>query len=329
MASPGTVRLLTALWEGSLDQIRPTLDIDTGEVTYPDATERLDDRDGETFDLLETLAERDLLYREFQEKQYICPRCDTKGMQYTTACPACESPQTIRTDRYLHEECGFEGLREQFVAEDVVVCPDCETELESLSHLESDAVHVCENCETVFDTPADRLRCRECYVVAQPLQTIERILYRYYISDAGSQWVEEQLTARQLVVEILEDRKLETTIDTTVTNREGEKIPVHVSAHDALLDERVIAAVHERPEETDVTELLSLAGDANARATLVTTSGEIVGTDVADVVADERLSVLRLTKNDTLRREYEIVEESDSQNSFVGRIAKIFKPQNG
>lgn len=329
MASPGTVRLLTALWEGSLDEIRPTLDVDTGEVTYPDATQQLDERDGETFDVLETLAERDLLYREFQEKQYICPRCEAKGMQYTTACSTCESPQTIRTDRFRHPDCGYEGLREQFVAEDDVVCPDCEATLESLKHLESDAAHICEDCETVFETPEHRLRCRECLFVAPPLQTIERILYRYYISDQGAQWVEEQLTARQLVVELLEARKFETTIDTTVTNDSEETIPVHVFAHDDLLDDRIIAAVHERPDESDVRELQSVASDANARATLVTTSGEIVGNDVADVVAADGMSVLRLTRNDTLRREYEIVEETDAPNSFVGRIADIFKPQNG
>ncbi|WP_266075658.1 TackOD1 domain-containing metal-binding protein [Haladaptatus caseinilyticus] len=329
MASPGTVRLLTALWEGSLDEIRPTLDVDTGEVTYPDATQQLDEQDGETFEVLETLAERDLLYREFQEKQYICPRCEAKGMQYTTACSTCESPQTIRTDRFRHPDCGYEGLREQFVAENGVVCPDCEAHLESLKHLESDAAHICEDCEEVFETPKHRLRCRECLYVAPPLQTIERILYRYYISDHGAQWVEEQLTARQLMVEILEARKLETSIDTTVTNGAGAETPVHVSAHDDLLDDHVIAAVHERPEEDDVRELQSIASDANARATLVTTSGEVVGADTADVIADEGISVLRLTRNDTLRREYEIVEKTDARNSFVGRIADIFKPQNG
>ncbi|SIQ84610.1 hypothetical protein SAMN05421858_0587 [Haladaptatus litoreus] len=329
MASPGTVRLLTALWEGSLDEVRPTLDVDTGEVTYPDATQQLDDRDGETFDVLETLAERDLLYREFQEKQYICPRCEAKGMQYTTACPTCESPQTIRTERYVHSDCGYDGLREQFVGEDGVTCPECETTVESLSQLESEAVHICEDCETAFERPAHRLRCRECFLVSQPLQTIERILYRYYISEEGANWVEKQLTARQLLVEILETRTLETEIDTTVENRSGETVPVHVFAHDDLLDDRVIGAIHERPDEADVRELQSVAADANARATLVTTSGEIVGNEVSEMVAEEGVSVLRLTRNDTLRREYEIVEGTEARNSFVGRIANIFKPQHG
>lgn len=329
MASPGTVRLLTALREGSLDEVRPILDVETGTVTYPDVNEYLDDRDGEPFEMLETLAERDLLHREFQEKQYICPRCESKGMQYTTACPSCESPHTIRTDRYRHPDCGYEGMREQFVAEDAVRCPNCETELDSLKHLEADAAYVCEDCEAVFETPNHRLRCRNCHHVADPLQTIERVLYRYSLSERGAAWVDEQLTARQLVAEALEDRQLRTEIDTVVTNGSDEDVPVHVYARDDLLNDRIIAAIHERPDEGDVALLKALASDVGARAMLVTTSGEIGGEKAHNMLSDDAITVLRLTNDDALKRDYEVVEGARADNSFVGRLADIFKPQNG
>jgi Thaumarchaeal output domain 1 len=329
MASPGTVRLLTALRGGSLDEVRPILDVETGTVTYPDATEYLDDRDGHSFELLETLAERDLLYREFQEKQYICPRCESKGMQYTTACPYCDSPQTVRTDRYRHPDCGYEGLREQFLADDAVVCPNCDAELESLKHLESNAAHVCEECDDVFETPAHRLRCRDCHHVSDPLQTIERILYRYFLSERGAAWVDEQLTARQSLAEAFEERKLHTEIDTVVTDGAGEEVPIHLFARDDLLNDRVIAAVHERPDESAIAALTALASDVDARAALVTTSGEIAGEGASSLLADDGLTVLRLTKSDDLEREYEVVDDERGSNSFVGRLADIFKPQNG
>ncbi|WP_458209111.1 TackOD1 domain-containing metal-binding protein [Haladaptatus sp. NG-SE-30] len=328
MASPGTIRLLTALWDDSLDEIRPALHGASGEIAYPDADEFLDERDGETFDVLETLAERELLHREFQEKQYICPRCETKEMQYTTACPSCESPQTIRTDLYRHPDCGYEGVREQFVEADTTICPECRTELDSLQHLESDAANVCEDCEEIFETLEHRLRCRECYFVFPPLETIERVLYRYYLSDRGAEWLADQLTARQQVAEIFEDRKLKTEIDTTVTDQNGEEVPVHVFAQDELLNDRVVAAVHERPDADDVMKLRSVASNVDARATLVTTSGSVVGENISDLVAGDGMAVLSL-RNGTLEREYEVTDDADVRNSFVGRIADIFKPQNG
>ncbi|KZN22892.1 hypothetical protein A4G99_17500 [Haladaptatus sp. R4] len=329
MGSPGTVRLLSALREGTLDEIRPVLDIETGTVTYPDADEYLDDYDGDTFEVLETLSERDLLHREFQEKQYICPRCESKGMQYTTACPSCESPNTIRTDSYRHPECGYEGMREQFVGENAVVCPNCETELDSLKHLESDAAHVCEDCGDVFEKPVNRLRCRDCHHVADPLQTIERVLYRYFLSEDGATWVDEQLAARQALAEAFEDRKLRTEIDSTVTDASDEEVPVHVYARDDLLNDHVIGAVYERPDGDDISALRTLASGAGARATLVTTSGTIVGNDAGTLLTDGDLTVLRLTGDGTLEREYEVVEGTHPNNSFVGRLADIFKPQNG
>ncbi len=329
MDSPGTVRLLSALRDGSLDEIRPILDIDTGTVTYPNAAEYLDDNDGGTFEVLELLAERDLLHREFQEKQYICPRCESKGMQYTTVCPSCESPQTIRTDSYRHPDCGYEGIREQFVSENAVVCPNCEAELDSLKRLESNVAHVCEDCDEVFEKPEHRLRCRDCHHVADPLQTIERVLYQYFLSERGAAWVDEQLTARQALAEAFEDRKLRTEIDTTVTDASGDEVPVHIHARDDLLNDHVIGAIYERPHRNDISALRNLASGAGARATLVTTSGEIVGDDAGTLLTDADLTVLRLATDGTLKREYDVVERTHPSNSFVGRLADIFKPQNG
>ena len=327
MASPGIVRLMTDLWKDSLDGIHPTVDIETGEVTYPEANVRLDERDGDAFEVLETLTEQDLLHREFQEKQYICPQCGTKGMQYTSACPSCTSPETVRTERYRHGECGHEGIREQFVDDDGVVCPECEAELNSLERLESDAIHFCENCDTISETVDHRLRCRDCHLVIHPMRATERILYQYYITDQGAEWIEAQLTARELVVETLEDRTLRTETDTMLTDDSGEQVPVHVYARDELLNDDVVAAVHEQPDESDIANLLAIASDVDAHAMVVTTSGNVVGTDVDQLVGDDRLTVLQLSKDGTLQDEYDIIADPTARNSFVGRLANIFRSQ--
>ena len=329
MASPGIVRLMTDLWEESLDGIYPTVDIETGKVTYPEADARLDDQDGNVFEVLETLAEQGRLKREFQEKQYICPHCETKGMQYTSACPSCGSPETIRTEQYRHTECDHEGMQDQFVDDDGVVCPECEMGLKSLEQLESDAANYCKDCDEIFETEEHRLLCRNCYLVIQPKRATERILYQYYLTDQGKKWVDEQLTARQLVVETLKDRTLRTEIDTTVTISSGEEVPVHVYARDNLLNDHIIAAVHEQPYESDISHLLTVALDVDAHAMLVTTSGTVVGEDIDRLDTDDRLTILEMTKDGALQREYETVSDPDAHNSFVGRITNIFKPQTG
>ena len=326
MASPGIVRLMTDLWEDTLSEIRPIVDIKTGEVTYPDAEARLDEQDGSAFEVLERLVEQDRLQREFQEKQYICPRCETKGMQYTSVCPSCGSPETIRTERYRHTECDHEGIHDQFVDDDTIVCPECEVGLKSLEQLESDAANFCNECDTIFETADHRLLCRDCHLITQPTRAAERILYQYYLTDRGREWVEEQLTARQLLVETFKDRTMQTEIDTTVTIGSGEEVSVHVYARDELLHDSIVAAVHEQPNESDITNLLSIALDIDAKAVVVTTSGKIVGEDVDRLVTDDRLRILQLTRDGALQRDYEIIADPTAQNSFVGRITNIFKP---
>ncbi|WP_254663494.1 hypothetical protein [Haladaptatus sp. W1] len=318
---------MTDLWEESLNGIQPTVDIKTGKVTYPEANARLDEQDGAPVDVLEMLAEQDRLHREFQEKQYICPRCETKGMQYTSACPSCGSPETIRTERYRHTECDHEGMEEQFVDDDDIVCPECEIGLKSLDQLESDAANSCQNCDLIFESAEHRLRCRDCHLVTQPTRAAERILYQYYLTDQGAQWVEEQLTARQLVVETFKNRTMRTEIDTTVRTSSGEEIPVHVYAQDELLDDHIIAAVHERPYESDIAHLLTVAVDMDAHALLVTTSGTVVGEDIDQLDTDGRLTILEMTSDGVLQRNYETIADPTAQNSFVGRLTNIFKPQ--
>ncbi|WP_231186706.1 hypothetical protein [Haladaptatus sp. DYF46] len=303
--------------------------MDTGKVTYPEAAARLDEGDDSAFKVLEMLAEQDRLRTEFQEKQYICPYCGTKGMQYTSACASCGSPETVRTEQYRHAACDHEGMQDQFVDDDGVVCPECEMGLKSLEQLESDAANFCQNCETIFETADHRLRCRDCHLVTQPTRATERILHQYSLTDQGKKWVEEQLTARQLVVETLKDRTLRVEIDTTVTTGSGEEIPVHVHALDELLDDRIIAAVHERPYEREIAHLLTVASEVDAHAILVTTSGTVVGEDIDQLVTDDRLTTLELTKGGALQRNYEIVSDPGTQHSFVGRITDIFKPQTG
>lgn len=326
MVSPGKLRLLTALSEDSLEELRPTIDEETGTVVYPDAKRRLDRSDGPVIEVLEELADHDLLVREFQEKVYICPQCETEGMQYTTVCPSCESPHTIQTEKYRHPTCDFEGVREQFADGDAVTCPNCDASLESLEDLETGPANVCENCATVFEMPEHRLRCRECRHAFPPRETIEQVLYQYYLSERGARWVDEQQTARQRVAEIFEERSLATEIDATVTDGAGEDVPVHVYAKDELLDDRVVAGVHERPTEDDVRQLRETAAALDARATLVTTSGEIVGDDVGTLLSDEELTVLSLS-GDTLQREFQVTDEAGATDSFVGRIAGILRPQ--
>jgi rubrerythrin len=324
MVSPGTLTALTALADGSTAEYEPSIDTDTGDVGYPAAERHLNDDDPGAYEVLESLAQRDILEKTFVEKVYVCPSCDAEGMQYTTACGGCGSAYTVETDLFEHLACGHIAPREEFeVGAEEYVCPGCEAELETLDEVERGTRHVCQDCGSYFETPEHALRCRECGEVFAPEDTIERVLCRYSLTDGGRQWVDAQLAARESVVEMLEERGFEAEADTTVHTDAGDH-PVHVYAEDILLDSRIVASIHERPVEADALHLRDVAAAVDARPFLITTLGS-VGAGVESVAESADMRILSAETDGGLRNDYQVTENPRPSQSLMQRIASAVR----
>ena len=325
MVSPGTLTVLTALSEGETAEYEPSIDPDTGEVSYPTAERRLNEGDPPAFETLESLARREVLEKTFEEKVYICPGCGTEGMAYTTACPGCGSAHTVETELFEHLDCGHIAPRDRFeVASDEFVCPSCEARLDSFEDVERGQRHVCQDCDSYFESPEHGLRCRECVDIYAPSDATERVLCRYNLTRDGKQWVEAQLAARESMVETLTERGFEASANTTARGDSGTEHPVHVYAEDDLLDSRVVAAVHERPDATDATNLRDVATDTDARPVMITTLGS-VDEEVVALAERANMRILSADADGSLRNDYEVTDEPRTTQSLVQRIASAVK----
>lgn len=324
MVSPGTLTALTALADGSTAEYEPSIDTETGDVSYPAAERHLNDGDPGAYEVLESLAQREILEKAFVEKVYVCPSCDTEGMQYTTACGGCGSAYTIETELFEHLSCGHIAPREKFeVGPEEYVCPSCEAQLETLDEVERGTRYVCQDCGSYFESPEHGLRCRECGEVYAPGDAIERVLCRYSLSEGGHQWVDAQVAARESVVEMLEERGFEAEADTTVRTDAGEQ-PVHVYAEDILLDSRIVAAIHERPTEADALHLKEIASAVDARPFLITTLGS-VGSGVERVAESADMRILSAETDGGLRNDYQVSENPRPSQSLMQRIASAVR----
>jgi hypothetical protein len=324
MVSPGTLTALSALANGSQAEYEPTIDTETGTVSYPDAAARLDAGDPAAFETLEALAKREILGKTFEEKVYLCPGCGGEGMAYTTACPGCGSAHTVETELFEHLSCGHIAAREEFeVGPEEFVCPDCEVHLDSLDEVERGLRHVCQDCGSYPESPEHGLRCRDCDDIYTPSDATERVLCRYALTSEGTRWVEAQLAARESMVETLEERGFTARSNTTVSTDRGEQ-PVHVYGEDELLDSRVVAAVHERPEREAAAQLRDVAAAAEARPYLVTTLGTIE-TDVVSIAEDADMRILSADRDGTLSNDYQVAEGRRTSPSLVQRIASAVK----
>lgn len=328
MVSPGTLRLLTNLADGRVDEYVPRIDEESGSVSYPDAVEVLDASDGSPVEVLESLARRDVLAREFEEKIYRCSDCGAEGMAYTTACPACESPHTVETELLEHADCGCVEPRAAFETAGnygEYVCPGCEQALPSFDiDTRNHRRYVCRECGERAEDPAHRLRCRACSRVSEPSRAVERVCCRYSLDDFGEAWVETQLSVRESIADALREKGFDVTVDTTVTGPAGDQQPIHVLAEDDFLGDRVVASLGEWPDADDVSALRTAAQGIGARALLVTTSGSL-STDAAALAADSDVAVMRPREDGTLERDYEAGSEPSDRTTLLQRLTSAVK----
>ncbi len=311
MVSPDALRAVVELRDGDSEAFEPSIDL-SGQVSYPDLEAHLDGREDDPVAVLERLAARDALDSQFVSKAYVCPDCDTEGMQYVTACPACESIHVIRKEAVVHPSCGSILDVAPEDVDDGVRCPTCEETIER-KWLDRQRRHRCHGCDSWIDDPEHRLRCRRCETVYPPDESRELPLYRYPMADAGERWLDRQLEARRSLAEALESRRYETELDVTVS---GSR--VHLLAEDPLLDDRLVADVHDRPDETDLRRLVEAATAADARPMVLSTEGSF---DEAAIELIDREDVTVLTATDDgLSRTSMDVDQPAGTDSLLDRV---------
>lgn len=316
MVSTEQLRLLSALSERDVSDFTPSYVEDVGENRYTEAERLLDDRDGRAYETLEELAALGVLSRDFQYKEYVCPNCTAPKMRYTTWCTSCGSLHTLETEVAVHLGCGHADEEAAFRTDDgtdEMSCPECGAIVDPAEDLDRRLQHVCQDCLTMTETPDHGLRCLECEKVCAPSDAGERVLYRYHLEEAGEAWLKTQLDARETLAAALADRGFDVSVDTKV-GEGGETYAVDVVATDELLGERVVGAVHERPDADAVETLVAATVAAGARPVLVTTSGAL-DANVAAIVDREEIRVLS-PDGERLVSSYDVVGEHEASTVF-------------
>lgn len=283
MIASGTVGLLEAMADGPFADLEPTFDERTGAIGYPDTEEYLSD-DACVVRILESLAERGVLEREFREKVHHCPDCDLTELHYTTVCPSCASPDAVREAVLEHATCGHAAPRGRFRSDGR--CPGCGAPFEGVGteYTAIDERHRCASCAWRFSEPDGRLRCRRCSQVVKPVRAPETVCYRYRFDESRRDWLYTQLAARGAVGDVLERRGFEAAWDERVIGVSGVPYLLDLYATDEERGLAVIAAVAETPTANDVIDLHAASVDTDAYPLLIVTGAkpENVVSDLAD-----------------------------------------------
>ncbi len=115
------------------------------------------------------------LVKESEQQVIICPSCGgsiNRLEQSSYVCAECRSVNISRISFMSHPFCGYTGDRKQFITENGLVCPNCDTllktQLKSNSPIEKDGYTLigsafeCGDCKKRFNRPDVEHNCLVC-----------------------------------------------------------------------------------------------------------------------------------------------------------------------
>ncbi len=190
-------RLLSALIDRQIQQLVPAVDRNARYgYSVAEAQQLLDDaQPGDELDLLDELASRGKLDRQFYDVVHLCPTCGWHDLNFREVCPACESPNIKVQQLVRHVTCGHVAPRSEF-SEPGRRCPKCGREAEPEALVPAGVRFTCNQCHNTFAEPIVICRCLNCGEL-QDVDALEtRIIWSYRLHP-----VEEETPPRRRVVE--------------------------------------------------------------------------------------------------------------------------------
>jgi ssDNA-binding Zn-finger/Zn-ribbon topoisomerase 1 len=110
-------------------------------------------------DLLENLAQLDIIKKSFYDSVSACPECESAIMTLHNRCPKCKSHNVAKTSLTEHIPCGHINQRDKYVNDQ---CPQCGQLLVEGQYRNMGRWYVCQKCGDKFDHPESDLICRSC-----------------------------------------------------------------------------------------------------------------------------------------------------------------------
>ncbi len=140
----------------------------------------------------EGLCGQGFLKRQFFDRFYTCPRCNSARLHVREECAKCRSAD-LEEESYLHHfKCAYQGPESEFRRGDALVCPKCLRELTNFGYDydRPGTMIVCRACHHAASEPAIGFVCLDCGGHADSETCRTRDVYSYELTDQGAGFAE-------------------------------------------------------------------------------------------------------------------------------------------
>ena len=274
---PRALRLLEKMLTGEYVQIDPVVNLAsrTG-FSYPGISGLLKTDDTKTAEILESLAEHNILGKSFFETLFSCPKCESFQIQLSIHCPKCHSQQLTRCRVLEHFPCGHVAPEEVFATEKGYFCPKCKKELKAIgADYRSLGMHYkCQNCGEFFSSPTEEYHCLKCGASFPKYEAKEVILYGYRFNEAERMRIEAEIKPKEQFIESLSKEGYQVTSPAKVSGKSGREyeLDIHAFKKSGALAYKLaidIAYDEEGVSETEVLKLSAKSSDIDAQKVIL------------------------------------------------------------
>ena len=145
---------------GNNSEILPVYDPNLGFV-YKIADQSLKDNlsHEKMIEVLNRLAELEILKKSFFDSVSACPNCGSTAMTLHFHCKYCKNHNLLKANLTEHIPCGFIIEREKFTDDK---CPRCGELLLEENYRDMGRWYICRNCKQKFEHPGLEIICRKC-----------------------------------------------------------------------------------------------------------------------------------------------------------------------
>ncbi len=260
--SKKTMNLVTEMLAGHIVDIRPQLDFALHEgFSYPSVEKVLGVKGKEVTPILESLAEKGILERNFFDRLLRCPRCQSLNLTPTTHCPKCSSGNVSRGRVLEHFTCKYVGLEDEFVNKGRYVCPKCSLELRTIGsdYQSLGLLRKCRDCEEVFSVPLIKWRCLKCASLTPEDKVDDVDIYSYSFNEAKRSWLEFELQPKSELIEFLKVCGYQVAENARMKGRSGAEHSIDILAtrDDGVALHHIAIGVEVAGEKVELQEIFS------------------------------------------------------------------------
>lgn len=143
----------------------------------------------EAQDILEDLAEHELLEARHVDRMFCCPDCGSYRIPVKELCPECHSTNLSVQESIHHFRCGYVAPESEFLSHGRPMCPKCHGAIQHIGveYNRPGRFTTCHNCNFWATEPQLAAWCAECDRFHSPADLVPMNIHSFAITQRGVQ----------------------------------------------------------------------------------------------------------------------------------------------